>query len=80
MAEDTEKKASEKPAAKAAASGGDDKISRERLISNARDYFRAEGGSPALVAGALHGNDAEELTLDEVRAAIEKFRTQEVSA
>lgn len=51
------------------------KYPRDELIVNARSIF---GVMPEVVAGALHGNDARELTITEVKEAIKKFQKRKV--
>lgn len=46
------------------------RYSRTELIQNAKAIF---GASPEVVVGALYGNNAQELTLSEVRKAIDAF-------
>jgi len=46
------------------------RYSRQELIANARAIFRH---APEVVAGALHENNAQELTLAEVKQAIKDF-------
>jgi len=46
------------------------KYPRQELINNARAIF---GHAPEVVAGALHRNEAQELTLDEVKQSINEF-------
>lgn len=48
---------------------------REELIAQAEAIF---GVKPEVVIGALHGNTALELSLSEVRAALEAFRKRRV--
>ena len=52
------------------------KYPRDELIANAKAIF---GVMPEVVAGALHGNDARDLTITEVKKAIEKFQKRKVS-
>ena len=54
----------------------EEKYSRNELISNARAIFDV---MPEVVAGALHDNDAEELSISEVKQAIRKFLKRRVS-
>ena len=54
----------------------EDKYSRAELVSNSMAIF---GVMPEVVAGALHGNGAEELTIAEVQEAIFNFLTRSVS-
>jgi len=49
---------------------------RAELISNSQAIF---GVMPEVVIGALHGNNADELTVDEVKKAIENFLKRKVS-
>lgn len=51
------------------------KYPRQELIANARAIF---GYSSEVVAGALHGNEAQELTLEEVKLAIKDFLERKV--
>lgn len=51
------------------------KYSRQELIANAKAIFSV---MPEVVAGALHGNDAQELTLTEVKEAIKSFLERKV--
>lgn len=51
------------------------KYPRRDLIHNAKAAF---GVMPEVVAGALHGNSAEELTVAEVKEAIKKFLERKV--
>lgn len=52
------------------------KYPRQELIANAKAIF---GVMPEVVAGALHGNDAQELTLDETKQALKEFQERKVS-
>ncbi len=52
-----------------------EKYPRSELISGSRTIF---GVMPEVVAGALHGIEAEELTLTEVKAAIDNFLKRRV--
>ena len=54
----------------------EDKYPRAELIANSMAIF---GAMPEVVAGALHGNGAEELTIAEVQEAIYNFLTRSVS-
>jgi hypothetical protein len=49
---------------------------RAELIANSQAIF---GVMPEVVIGALHGNNAEELTVVEVKKAIEDFLKRKVS-
>ncbi|OPY64082.1 MAG: hypothetical protein A4E56_00136 [Pelotomaculum sp. PtaU1.Bin065] len=51
------------------------KYPRRELMVNAQAAF---GVMPEVVAGALHGNNAEELTINEVKAAIKDFLERKV--
>jgi len=46
------------------------------LIANSQTIF---GVMPEVVIGALHGNNADELTVAEVKTAIEEFLKRKVS-
>lgn len=52
------------------------KYPRQELINNARAIF---GHAPEVVAGALHGNYAQELTLAEAKQAIKDFLERKVN-
>ncbi len=52
------------------------KYSRAEILANAQAIF---GVMPEVVAGALHGNKSEELTISEVKKAIEQFLKRSVS-
>lgn len=52
------------------------KYPKKELIASAYAIF---GVMPEVVAGALHGNEAQELTLDEVKQAIKEFLERKVS-
>ena len=49
---------------------------RAELITNSQAIF---GVMPEVVIGALHGNNTDELTLAEVKTAIEEFLKRKVS-
>lgn len=49
---------------------------RAELIANSQAIF---GVMPEVVIGALHGNGADELTVAEVKTAIEDFLKRKVS-
>lgn len=51
------------------------KYFRQELIANAMAIFSYQ---PEVVAGALHGNTAKELTLAEVKKAIAEFLERKV--
>lgn len=51
------------------------KYPREELIANAQAIFKV---NPEVVVGALHGNTAEELTVSEVRQAVQNFLERKV--
>lgn len=51
------------------------KYPRQELITNARAIF---GHAPEVVAGALYGNNAQELTLAQVKQAIKNFLERKV--
>lgn len=53
----------------------DQKYSRRELIDNSMAVF---GVMPEVVEGALHGNSAQELTVDEVKTAINDFLERKV--
>ncbi|ACV64907.1 hypothetical protein Dtox_4240 [Desulfofarcimen acetoxidans DSM 771] len=53
----------------------EDKYPRDELMANAMTIF---GVMPEVVAGALHGNAAEELTVAEVQDAINNFLIRSV--
>ncbi|MFZ5688675.1 MAG: hypothetical protein ACOY9Y_10970 [Bacillota bacterium] len=46
------------------------KYPRQELIDNAQAVF---GVKPEVVIGALHGNNAQELTVSEVKRAVKLF-------
>lgn len=52
------------------------KYPKRELLDNAEAVF---GVKPEVIAGALHGNDAEMLTVSEVKKAIEEFLKRKVS-
>lgn len=52
------------------------KYSRAEILANAQAIF---GVMPEVVAGALHGNKSEELTISEVKKAIKQFLRRGVS-
>ena len=53
----------------------EDRYPRTDLIANSNAIF---GVMPEVVVGALHGNDAEELTIAEIQKAVKKFLTRRV--
>ena len=55
---------------------GADKYGREQLADNAEALF---GVKPEVVAGALHGVRAAELTLDEARSFVSQFMKRKVN-
>ncbi len=52
------------------------KYSREEILANAQAIFDV---MPEVIAGALHGNKSEELTIFEVKKAIKQFLRRGVS-
>lgn len=51
------------------------KYPREELLANAEVLF---GVKPEVMAGALHGNDQTEFTVDEMRKLVEQFLKRRV--
>ena len=49
--------------------------SRIELINRAKEIF---GCNPEIVVGALHGNDADQLTIGEVKQKIKEFLERKV--
>ena len=52
------------------------RYSQEELLANAEALF---GVRPEVVAGALHGEEQNELTVDEVRRRIDQFLKRKVN-
>lgn len=52
------------------------KYPKDELMANAEALF---GVKPEVVAGALHGNDKAEFTVDEMRKLIDSFLKRRVS-
>ena len=52
------------------------KYPKEELIASAYAIF---GVMPEVVAGALHGNEVQELSLDEAKQAIKEFLERKVN-
>ena len=52
------------------------RYSREELLANSEALF---GVRPEVVAGALHGEEQNELTVDEVRRRIDQFLKRKVN-
>ena len=51
------------------------KYSREELIQNAKEIFNV---NPEVVVGALYGNSNKELTISEVKKAMDDFLKRKV--
>lgn len=52
------------------------KYHKQELIANAQAIFKV---NPEVVVGALHGNDAKEFTVSEVREAVKSFLERKVN-
>lgn len=55
--------------------GSESKYPRHEIIANAQAAFSV---MPEVIAGALYGNDVEELTVTEVKEAIKSFLEKKV--
>lgn len=51
------------------------KYSREELLANAEAIFAVK---PEVLAGALHGREEKEFTIDEVKSLVNKFLERKV--